>query len=101
MYRKSGALVQTFAAKDKQELVTFSVPSVHRVSRNVVNNLKPLGPSCKFAYIFVQFLKKLPFLTDFCKHPQNQFPENLSHVSRADTCEQTERRTNGERSMAE
>jgi hypothetical protein len=72
MYRNSGALVHCFAAMDNQQLVTFSVLSVHKISRNVVNSMKQLGPSWKFAYIFVQFKKKTAvFSTDFCKQPQN------------------------------
>jgi hypothetical protein len=57
MYRKSGLLVQTLAAMDKQPLFTFSVLSVHKVSRNAVNNLKPFGPSCRFAYYFCRVFK--------------------------------------------
>jgi len=55
MYRKSGALVQRFAAMEKQQLLNFSLLSVHKLSRNVVNNRKQLGPSCKFVHIFVKF----------------------------------------------
>ena len=86
MYRNSGALVQTFAAIDKQQMVTPSVLPVHKVSRNVLNNMKPLGTSCKFTYIFVQFFKMTAvFRQIFVNIRRTNCEKNQSNVSHADT----------------
>lgn len=83
---------------NKQKLFNFSALSVHNVNRNVVNNLKPFEPSCKFACIIVWFKKKhCNFRQIFVNKSRTYLEKNQSNVSRADTREQTERWTNRER----